>query len=255
MTDNILDSCGVVLHGPAVSKDQMKELYDYYKSLGIDNIVISSYSDSIPDDMADEDFVINNDDILGKYRVVGGPSSLNYHILSTRNGISYFKNNEDIKYILKCRADMKVNLLDSYLKKWVDILSQLPLATVTTGEDLVVSSPLEKKILALGRCSSRERNPWYIADYFYFGTKLDQITFWDIPLAPLKTSLSKIPRAEEYLSSAFLGGMNKARQLKLNHADYFVFVPHMATDLYSYKWKRDMTHSLAMESKKEIKIG
>ena len=249
MTDHVLDSCGVVLHGPAVSKDQMKELYDYYKSLGINNIVISSYSNSIPDDMADEDFVINNDDILGKYtlfRGPRGPRNLNYHILTTRNGISYFKDNEDIKYILKCRADMKVNLLDSYLKKWVDILSQLPLATVITGEDLVVSSPLEKKILTLGRCSKKERNPWYISDYFYFGTKLDQITFWDIPLVPLKTSLG---RAEEYLSSAFLGGMNKARQLKLNHADYFVFVPHMAADLYSYKWKRDMTTSAV------VKIG
>ena len=88
-TDNILKNTAIVLQGYATSKEQMRDIYTKYTTMGFTNIVISSYSDSIPDELLNKPFVITNDDILGKYDRWNKQNStgLNYQILTTKKGI------------------------------------------------------------------------------------------------------------------------------------------------------------------------
>jgi len=233
MLSKDINDIGIILQGVPTSKIQLKDLYNYYTSYGIET-VISSYSQYVD---ANQLNFINNDDILGKHEVKTpgkynncNIKNVNYQILTSKAGVLYFNNNANINYILKLRADLKISNIDQYLFKWKSLIDSQP---------SIKTSPLSKKLLTLGRAGHQEMHPWYLSDYFYFGNKHDQNIFWNIPLVPFENNLR---RPEEYISSAFLGGWDN---VKNSHIDYFIFDAQSANDIYSYKWKRDLTFSIA----------
>jgi hypothetical protein len=227
-----MDKIGIIIQGTSTSKPQLSDIYNSYISQGY-HTVVSSYSEYIDTNIITN--YVDNDDILGTLTVKPkgrhNPNA-NYQIITTQRGLDYFSSYPEIKYILKIRADMEINNLNEVLKKWVELV------------DSSISpeySPLSKKLLTLGRCLRGEKNPWYISDYFNFGLKTDQNIYWDIPLLPINKVQSK--RVEEYISSAFLNHnpLGKAK-------DYFIFTPSVASYIYSYKWKSDLTISSARDN-------
>jgi len=219
---------GIVLQGIPHSTEQLKDVYDYYTSLGL-NVVVSSYSKYLKH--TNFQFV-NNDYILGNYDVKtpgkygnGSFRNVNYQILTTKNGVLYFDNRDDLEYILKIRSDLKINKMDYHLERWCHLVNES-----------MPKNTLKKKILSLCRLTKDEMHPWYITDYFYFGTKHDMKIFWDIPTVPFNHELK---RSEEYLSTAFLGGW-KSITSDMKAEDYYIFDSESSEDIFSYKWKKNL---------------
>tara|TARA_Y100000310_G_scaffold116721_1_gene115405 strand:- start:896 stop:1621 length:726 start_codon:yes stop_codon:yes gene_type:complete len=230
-----LNEVAIILQGYAVSKEQLEEVHDYYNDIGLKNIIISSYSDCIPDSMLGEDFVVNNDQILGRYdvdRLISGPN-INYQILTTKAGIKAVKEKyPNVKYIMKNRADQEIVDLDIWIAKWIKLITKAKPPS---------HSPLTKKIVTLGRCRNEEKKKWYITDYWSFGLKEDMCLLWDIPL--FKKGKYRPTRAEEYISSMFLKTNGRKWNARNQCEDYYILSPQTAIDNYSYKWDFYMTES------------
>lgn len=219
---------GVVLQGPPSSSKQLEDLYLKYTSMGYPTVV-SSYSEYVNTDVIKH--FVNNDQYLGKLNIKNSKCNVNYQILTTIRGIEYLESNFEVKYSLKLRSDMEIKNIEYHIESWISKVNS------SSTPDY---SPMKHKIIAFGRCRIRERNPWYIADYFSFGLLEDQKRYWSIPSLPLDEL--RIIRSEEYLSSAFLNNRPKG-----SHSDHFILVPKIAKDVFSYKWNADLSISIANE--------
>ena len=234
--NNNLDKVAIILQGTSVDKKQMNTLYEYYNSLGFNNIIISSYSDYIPDHLINEKFVINNDNLLDKHFIEDANrfgSNTNYQILTTKIGIDcVFINYPNVKYIMKHRADHRIDDLNEWVITWIDRIKT------------------KKRIISLGRNTQKENFKWYIADYWNFGLKEDMKILWNIPLIESEKAVYR--RGEEYISSAFLklddnGKWDANKEIKGNIYDYYTFCPDVARCNWNYKINTFMTISDCLE--------
>tara|TARA_Y100000592_G_scaffold49315_1_gene78069 strand:- start:7760 stop:8632 length:873 start_codon:yes stop_codon:yes gene_type:complete len=203
----MIDKTFLILQGYSTSKEQMEEIYDKYKNLGFSNIIISTYSSSVPSKLLNKPFVLINDTILGKYdrndKFYRNSTGLNYQILTTKNAIKYInKNHPNTEYIFKLRADQFFDKADKFVKSWIKELK-----TISTN----INSPFDKKIITMGWIQKYATQimkgndqisqvmDWYIADYFNFGTLKDMTKLWDIPV-----TYNDYIRAEDYISNFYL---------------------------------------------------
>ena len=214
------DEVCIVLQGYSIGKSQLESLYNKYRDMGFRYIIISSYSSCIPDYLLNRDFVINNDEILGQYDCPH-PPNINYQLITTRLGIELcFKLYPTVKYVMKHRLDIEINNLDKWVVNWIELIN---------NRENTSKFPLSKKIVSMNRFKAREvsRNQgWYIVDYWNFGTKDDMKLIWGIPMLNYHH-----PRAEDYISTAFLGNDRD------NDAeDYYIYSPKTVVDVYSHKW-------------------
>lgn len=234
------DMVSIIIQGYSTSKNQLKNIYDNYRSSGFNNIIISSYSESIPDEFLLENFVINNDDILGKYDRVDyrNATGLNYQIITTNRAIQLVQSHQlykHTKYILKLRGDQELKNISKFVESWTSELEKI--------EDRK-KSPFKKKIITMGMMSD-----WYITDFLNFGLKEDMFKLWNIPI-----SFSDNCRAENYINTFYLikffGGNDPhlsnlqeiisndyVSKYNLNPSDYFLFDKRTHADLYSHKLK------------------
>jgi len=229
-----------------MSPKQMQEIHDYYTDLGLDNIVISSYTSSAPLHHERLHFLIN-DDILGRYDRPSPPflnsTGLNYQLITTQRGIEaaldLFPNS---KYILKLRADQRFDNIDVFLEKW---MLQLGASRQIAG------SPFRKKIVVMSM-GSRYPGEWYIQEAsLSFGLVADIKNLWSIP-----TTQRDSCRAEDYVSTFYLvkhfSGQSSQEvertisnrtilQYSTKPSDYFIFDYSTGDAVYSYKHQKYMS--------------
>ena len=239
-TDNILKNTAIVLQGYATSKKQMLDIFKKYTTMGFTNIVISSYSSFIPDELLNKSFVITNDDILGKYDRVNKKNStgLNYQILTTQRGIKYIVNSlNNVDYIVKLRADQFCHNLNLLVEDWITAFNTLK---------PIQNHPFQKKIVTPG-ISGKYKPCWSILDYISFGTTKDMYNLWNIP-----TTQRDNTRAEDYINTFYIIKYlskktesevenmmcnQKITQYSNSPKDYFIFDNRFCKKylLYSYK--------------------
>lgn len=233
-----MDNVALIIQGYSTSKNILKDIYSKYTTEGFKNIIISSYSKF---DFKEKNVnFINNDDILGNFERnnVRNAPTLNYQLLTMQRGIQQLNNLKGIKYVLRLRADQYLNDLKSFLKKWIHELNELP----------PQQSPFEKKIITVGSARKNSNPQWYISDNIHFGTLLDIVNMWSIPLTYRDTS-----RAEDYISTFYLsqilsnqspdtiekeisnGYLNKYTKDVLK---FFIFDKDLQQKLYSYKHQK-----------------
>ena len=242
------NNVALVIQGYSSSKEDLKQIFDEYKSKGINNIVISSYSKFKFESKGL--IFIENDSILGKFErkhhsLPNGKyrncPTLNYQLLSCQKGIEAISNFENIEYILRIRADHRLNNIDLFLKKWIHEFSIMP----------THSSPFEKKIITTGGCnkgSNHNINLWYISDNIEFGTSQDIKNMWNIPI-----SYRDKFRAENYINTFYLSKhfskkTNEDLEKEMSNdyinkytvdvLKYFIFDKELTENLYSYKIKK-----------------
>lgn len=236
------ENVAIIIQGYSTSKSSLKEIYHLYKSKGLSNIIISSYSKFKFEE--DNLFFINNDDILDKFQRTNPPfknaPTLNYQLLTTQKGINATSNFKNIKYILRLRADHRLDDIDLFLKKWIYEFSIMPPHL----------SPFEKKIITTGGCNKGVHNIdlWYISDNIQFGTNQDMKNMWDIPI-----SYRDKFRAENYISTFYLSKCFSSKsnddlervmsnkyinQYTVDVLKYFIFDEELTKKLYSYKIKK-----------------
>jgi len=231
MATSLPPKIGIVLQGTPHSKESLRELCDIYSEFA--DVCVSSYSRF----KIDGYFFINNDSIERSHRLKHAKhstSNVNLQIITTQMGIEYFiKHNYD--WVLKLRADFKVDNLKNHLSDWIEHL---------TNMKQVPGSPFEHKIVCFGRSLHKEENPWYIADYFSFGSVKDMRNYWNIPLVDPNLFDYCPIRVEEYISTSFIG-----RTPNLPVTSYFYLVPHLGQDFFSLKWDKNLVNTDCQSNK------
>ena len=241
----------VVLQGYSMSPEQMEEVVKYYLSLGLRNIVVSSYSSCINDfvrknavciehDIADGNFeqvavntykdkyvhkskgngsnlIIKSDEKIPNIK----SRNLNNHLYTSRTGLIKGQQMFNSKYSLKCRADMVIYDLDKILPTWIE--------QITT--DAPHNEIFDLRVLQLG---FNKREDWYIYDFFAFSTTTDLINYYSIPYGNDSTpeNYKKAKSAESYISSGRILSMESGSYEFLRNK-YFCFSPK--TNGYWYK--------------------
>ena len=222
--NNHLNDITLILQGTTTNKQTLQDLYNEYKDMGFTNIILSSYSQYIPNDFLTEDFTINNDDLFDKFKSqeLNFGKNINFHIATTQRGIS----KSNTKYIMKLRADLFIPHLNDKTEEWIKLInSKDPIPPDT--------SPLTKKIICVGLNKHKYlHEKWYVCDYWFFGLKEDIKTMWDIPYIYKKRE-NKIP-SEVYLSSQFL---NKAQKPLDDFNNYFISSPDSMLNSYNHRWR------------------
>ncbi len=243
-TNNQLDEVAVILQGYSTSKDQLSEIYRYYEELGFNNIVVSSYKDSIPDELTGKPNVFSNDDILGKYDRTkhNNGRGMGYQIKTTQHGIGIALELFDkTKYIAKLRADQIFYNLDVFVKEWLCRFQEI------NNEE---GAPFEKKIVSMG-LNAAKGGDWQIQESsLSFGTTKDVLNLWSIPTTQRDTC-----RSEDYISTFYLIKhfshkspeeiertiKNKTiLSYKTDPKDFFLFDHRTGGSIYSYKHKKYM---------------
>ena len=242
--NNILKNTAIVLQGYATSKKQMFDIFTKYTTMGFTNIVISSYSSFIPDELLNKPFVIINDDILGKYdrtnTIISKSSgaNVNYQILTTKRGIEYITNNlNNVDYIVKLRADNFCHNLNLLVEDWITAFKKFKSP---------LKHPFQKKIVTAG-ISGKYKPCWTILDYISFGTTKDMYNLWNIP-----TTRKNNTRGEDYINTFYIIKYlsqktesevenimcnERITQYSNSPKDYFIFDNRFCKKylLYSYK--------------------
>ena len=244
-TNNQLDEVTVILQGYSTSKDQLSEIYKYYGELGFNNVVVSSYKDSIPDELTGKANVFSNDDILGKYDRTkhNNGRGMGYQIKTTQRGIEIaLELFEKTRYIVKLRADQIFYKLDVFVKEWLCRFQEI------NNEE---GAPFEKKIVSMGQYIRNSRPGWQIQESsLSFGTTNDILKLWTIPTTQRDTC-----RSEDYVSTFYLIkhfsrksseeieriiSNDTILSFKMNPKDFFLFDHRTGGSIYSYKHKKYM---------------
>lgn len=230
------DRIAIIIQGYSTTPGQMKVIYSDYKEQGYNNIIISSYSNSIPKNFMGP-HKINNEDILGNYDRPSPPyknaSNLNYQILTTKRAIQYIKRNlPNVEYVLKLRADQHLKKIGDFIGSWIHTLNK-----PENNTDV-----FNKKIITPGIRPNRD---WYICDYLSFGTLEDMFNLWNIPITYADKS-----RAEDYINTYYLYkyfsqktddfikdnlANGSIRKYTTNPLNYFIFDWRLHDHLYSFK--------------------
>tara|TARA_S200002703_G_scaffold31439_3_gene27499 strand:- start:3580 stop:4350 length:771 start_codon:yes stop_codon:yes gene_type:complete len=195
----------ILLQGYAKSPQQLKDDVDYYIKLGF-NVVVSSYKEFTS--MLSIEGIINNDEGEGetiqdsfqgnnlginkpknyyvkfpkKFFVASG-FNLNFQLCTTKRGLILIDElYPQTEYILKCRADMRLEDLDLHCKEWISKIK-------------LDSTILTKKLVTLGPPGISKGKNWKVFDFWIFGTKEDINKYFSIPYA------SAIVAPESYLTT------------------------------------------------------
>ena len=226
------DDVAIILQGYSVDSDQMEKLVRYYKNIGFDNIVVSSYKSCLNKYVKENTVFLENDATeLGKvdssttgndfseHRGIEGQkfivrsdevipnipgSNTNYHILTTKRGVNLAKKMyPQCDYYLKLRADQVLLDLHKFIPKWKKQIEKPPGADVRAFKKKLVS-------LGWGKCKGKtpRRIAWYIADYWTFGFREDIINYYNIPYNTNK----KIISGERYISYKYISSRIKNKR-------------------------------------------
>ena len=190
----------LIIQGPAMDKDELeKDVNEYLKV--IPNIIISSYSKCITENVRNKCIIIDNDsDMCGNNKIITNvnflsdeddkyrfmfsyndnekietkygnkilpgvfPSQKNIfpQIVTSRRGLKLANIKfPDVKYYIIIRADMYIIDLDQKLYKWINMIDN----NIKTEKDLFDSKIVLKYII--------KSRPWYFIDCFYAGLKQD----------------------------------------------------------------------------------
>jgi len=226
----MLDDVTIVLQGYPYDINGLIETYKKYLSQGFKNIVISSYEKDLGKykNNFDEALLIFNDDIFPYDKHINGQYSIFKHINTTVRGIKCAREVFGInktKYIFKCRCDHSFTYLDKWVEKWKGYITNIPEGSNNTFD--------KKLILLAGPIFNI---PWYLCDYWSFGTYEDSYKYWDINLNSHHTA----GNAEMWIATSF--GIKYNINLHPNkYTDYFIFArdidPYIIVDNYSFKFK------------------
>lgn len=205
---NNLKEIGIVIQGYSTSKTQLQDVIDFYYNVGIVNIVVSSYSQCIdsnnivPVILNDKvpGIRLQGDDISSMYnnkKPTGllisvdadfpNPSfnNINHQLLTTKRGINcMYESFPNVNFILKTRADVKINNIIDYLSVHIEKIKASP----------IENDIFQYKILK----NSYNRTPWNLNDYHRFGYKDDIKKYYSV-----KYVTGRI-KAETYLGSAYI---------------------------------------------------
>lgn len=224
----------MVIQGYSINKDQMQELIDYYKNEGFENIVISSYSKFIPNNLIKNKNIVINDDLFKrddkfKRRNLRAPN-LNFQIETTKRGIAKcLELYPTVKHLIKVRADHRLDNLGKFINAWKKLI-------IKQRDDI-----FDGKIMTQNYCKSIKTGIWrlwFIRDWWSFGCTEDMQKYHNIPYCYEKGT--KHPYAEWHISSSYLASKlgrgyidtnyNKLREM------YFVF--DNTVNVYLYKLKK-----------------
>jgi hypothetical protein len=195
----------VVLDGRPLNIPQMYDNINYLNSIGLHNIVVSTYSKFIPGVGSSNvhfpcsyvriDKKNGNSpyyrDLLnqlsfcypGYIDMENFDSNVNIQIYSTLEGIKKGYTQEmEFDYILKCRVDYQLYNKNNWITKALKDLKKIPYNT----EDI-----FNKKVIL------QSPEEWYYDDLFFFGTKEDIFRLFNIPFK------SNNKAAGNYLATAY----------------------------------------------------
>jgi hypothetical protein len=225
----------LVLQGYSMDTKQMEENVRYYTKIGIENIVISSYSQFITDEIREKCIVIEHDLLDGNVQsksrdTYGVPEknkgkgigvdlvikcdedieiirghNINYQLHTTKAGMNLAKEQFNTKYAIKSRADITIHDLDKKIPDWIEKINDGP------PKDNV----FDLKVLSY----DYGRKDWYINDFFMFGSLNDLVRYYDIPYS------HKMSSGEIYISSTRIKSFkkNKYKKFHVLRSKYFEF--------------------------------
>jgi len=240
------DDVCIILNGYAHDAEQLNHVVKSYGAMGFNNIVVSSYQDSIPDKFFNQPAVILNDDTLrSPLKEVCHPPGMsekcvvNYQINTINKGIvmANYTYGTLAKYYFRCRADILVEDLDKCVERWRQEV------TISRNQDEVFRS----KIVQLAWSTKRKRQ-WYVYDYWAFGLKEDINSYYNInfldrdPYPELwnSTSTQEIydvgggPITEQYLASAHILSVRSDISWPEARERYFIFDKNLKAFWYKY---------------------
>ena len=168
---NNTDDIAIVIQGPIETKNDFTiETVKYYKEAGYSNIIVSTWNSENPE-------IIQRLKSMGVRVVTSelpnfkGYGNINYQLVSTQNGIKEaIKKNS--KYICKTRSDQRIENVFSFVAM-IRLLNNYPVKG---------KSSLLNRIIALSTEYGSFYTPYYVSDFFYFGTSEDMSKFLDIKL-------------------------------------------------------------------------
>ena len=204
----------VILDGRPLNTPQMYDNINYLNSIGLYNIVVSTYTNFIPGiNTGNVNFPCSyvridkkkgyspyyldpayshlDKDQSKKFRICypgyvdmeNFDSNFNIQIFSTLEGIKKGYTQEmEFDYILKCRLDYQLENKNNWIAKALKDLKKIPYN---------INDIFNKKIILQ---SSEE---WHYDDLFFFGTKEDIFRLYNIPFK------SNNKTAENYLATAY----------------------------------------------------
>lgn len=247
----MLNDVTVVLQGYPYDVDGLIQTYNYYKSIGLNNIIISSYEEDLSNFESNfiDTLMVYNDDLKSTDRYINGSYSIYRHINTTVRGIHYSREHlgeDKTKYIFKCRCDHKINNLDKWILKWKGYLNENP-----PPSDNIFKNKL---VLLAGPIYNE---PWYLCDYWSFGLYEDSFNYWNVNL----NANYKMGNAEKWIAFSLLGDKHKINIHPSKYEDYFISArdkdPYILVDNYSFKFKTnfyDMPGQVARDNKTKKQI-
>jgi len=212
----------LIICGPAISERQLlTDVENYYNQHGIKNIVVSTYSNYISDDLKKYSKVVECDadnmgisEVKAPIKFMNRSVTLKYNPSDTIKGVLTNSNTffqlqtakygirmadrefQHCKYYMKVRADMYLPRLMHYIKRWHRILHLLKLENDIFDQKLIV----KKRSLKI-------TNPWYICDFLICGTKEDIRKYYFFRRSVLKLDpkfTDMIKGAEAVISSGYI---------------------------------------------------
>ena len=242
-----IDDIGIVMQGPLYKQENFTlETLKFYRSIYPNvPIVLSTWKGE-----GDDDF-INRCRELGVVFLANekppGPDwqNVNLQLFSSAMGIqlidTHFKN---VKYILKTRTDMRINMSD-FLLYFRSLLRTYPVA----------DDKLEARLMFLS-CAHVFESPFYICDYMAFGTNNDMKKLYGPRNPNAQDSKDFSRNGEYYIARTFYKMYIAPIEDGQDTGAYFNFLKNYAviTDLMSLRaqWPKYLSGRHALMNHKEF---
>lgn len=172
----------IILQGPIMVKGNftIETILMYKKTMPQAHIVVSTWDD------ADADVISRIKEmevtvLLNRVPDKSGMGNINYQVKSTNAGLKYAKDN-GAEYVLKTRTDQRLErpFLLEYL---FSLLEQFPL-----GSGFEYLNQSSRIVVGQGTTSATMFIPYFISDFYYFGSTDDIVHYFDYDLQDFQCS-------------------------------------------------------------------
>ena len=143
----------------------------YYKNIYPDAVIIVSTWDDEEKEELKKLEKAGATIVLNQKPQYSGQLNINFQLVSTQGGIQYAKE-LGVEYVAKTRTDQRINKRDIFEY----LINMLTLFNVDE------KSSQKKRIVTLSMTYGNMFYPYFMSDFFYFGTTEDMLTLFDIKL-------------------------------------------------------------------------